>query len=274
MSQDSPSSVVFSADDFGLTQSVNEAVERAHIEGVLTQASLMVATPAAADAVKRARRLPALKIGLHLVLVDGDSLLGHDCLPHVTGPDGRFGRDQVRRGFTYFLSPAARRELESEIRAQFRAFLASGLPLHHADAHKHMHMHPIIAEMMMRIGADYGLKRIRVPAEPPAVLKACGETMHAASYALYAWSGVLRRMACSHGLACADHVFGIHWSGRMVEACVRSLLAHLPPGSSEIYFHPATEQDDILRSLMPDYQHVEEFQTLLALADHSSLRKV
>ena len=82
-------SIVFSADDFGLTRSVNEAVERAHTHGVLTQASLMVAAPAAADAVARARRLPGLRLGLHLVLVDGDSLLGHGRLPLVTGPDGR-----------------------------------------------------------------------------------------------------------------------------------------------------------------------------------------
>src|SRR6202034_3911948 len=50
--------VIFSADDFGLTESVNEAVELAHRKGALTSASLMVAGPAAADAVRRARALP------------------------------------------------------------------------------------------------------------------------------------------------------------------------------------------------------------------------
>ncbi|MDE1907534.1 MAG: ChbG/HpnK family deacetylase, partial [Rhodospirillales bacterium] len=76
--------VIFSADDFGLTESVNEAVERANREGCLTQASLMVAAPAAEDAVRRAKALPGLNIGLHLVLVDGDSVLGHARLPHIT----------------------------------------------------------------------------------------------------------------------------------------------------------------------------------------------
>jgi predicted glycoside hydrolase/deacetylase ChbG (UPF0249 family) len=37
--------VTFTADDFGLTQSVNEAVERAHRAGKLHAASLMVAGP-------------------------------------------------------------------------------------------------------------------------------------------------------------------------------------------------------------------------------------
>jgi hopanoid biosynthesis associated protein HpnK len=257
--------IIFSADDFGLTQAVNEAVEIAHRDGVLTQASLMVAAPAAADAVERARRLPGLKLGLHLVLVDGQSLLGHARLPTITGPDGRFGRDQVRRGFTYALSPAARRELDSEIRAQFAAFRRTGLPLHHADAHKHMHMHPVVAELMMRIGAEYGLKRLRVPAEPRAVLRACGERPGIGAFALYQWSKLLRGMARRHRLASPDHVFGIAWSGQMTEARLRRLLKHLPPGSSEIYFHPATERDRDLQALMPDYDHIGEFQALLAV---------
>src|ERR1700722_13277360 len=132
---------IFSADDFGLTVSVNEAVELAHTNGVLTQASLMVAAPAAADAVRRAKGLPGLDTGLHLVLVDGDSLLGHEKLPTITMPDGKFGRDQAALGVKYFFSPAARRELKAEIHAQFAAYAATGLKLHHADAHKHMHLH-------------------------------------------------------------------------------------------------------------------------------------
>jgi hopanoid biosynthesis associated protein HpnK len=259
-----PTSVVYAADDFGLTESVNEAVEIAHRDGCLTQASLMVAAPAAADAVARARRLPGLAVGLHLVLVDGDSTLGHAALPHITGPDGRFGTDQVARGLRYFASPAARRELAREIRAQFEAFRATGLALHHADSHKHMHLHPTVARLMITIGREFGLTRIRIPAEPPAVLAACGETPTLGACALHAWSSVLRHQARRAGLTSPDHVFGIKWSGRMTEDKVRVLRAHLPAGSSEIYFHPATEQDASLAQLMPGYRHAEELQALLA----------
>src|SRR5262249_15424164 len=44
--------LIVTADDFGLHPSVNEAVERGARDGVLTAASLMVAAPAAADAVR------------------------------------------------------------------------------------------------------------------------------------------------------------------------------------------------------------------------------
>ncbi|NNM58025.1 hopanoid biosynthesis-associated protein HpnK [Acidocella sp.] len=255
--------LIFSADDFGLSVGVNEGVELAHTQGVLTQASLMVAAPGAADAVRRARALPGLKVGLHLVLVDGDSLLGHAKLAHITGPDGRFGQNQAALGFKYFFLRAARRELRAEIRAQFKAFAATGLPLHHADAHKHMHLHPTVAAMMIAAGREFGLTRIRVPAEPPGVMKACGARVGFGDYALYYWSRLLRFQA--RRLESARHVFGLKWSGHMTIERVRLLLRHLPAGSAEIYFHPAAARDAAVQGLMPDYEHEAELAALLAL---------
>ncbi len=255
--------IIFSADDFGLTQSVNEAIEIANTKGRLTQASLMVAAPEAKDAIARAHRLPNLKTGLHLVLIDGDSLLGHAKLPNITTPDGKFGRNQTALGFQYFVSPAARRELQAEIRAQFAAFAATGLNLHHADAHKHMHLHPTVAALMIRIGTEFGLKRIRVPAEPPKIMENCGEKISFSERALFAWTRVLRNQASRAGLASPDHVFGIKWSGHMHSARIKNLLEHLPPGSTEIYFHPATYRDGTLKKLMPGYEHEAELQALL-----------
>ncbi len=255
--------IVFSADDFGLSVGVNEGVERAHTQGVLGQASLMVGAPAAADAVRRAKELPGLKVGLHLVLVDGDSLLGHARLPHITRPDGKFGQNQAALGVKYFFSPAARRELRAEIQAQFAAFAAAGLELHHADAHKHMHLHPTVASMMIAVGREFGLARIRVPAEPPGVMKSCGECVTFADYALYYWSWLLRFQA--RGLARTAHVFGLKWSGHMTTDRMRRLMQNLPEGSVEIYFHPAAYRDAELQRLMPDYEHEAELRALLEL---------
>jgi len=263
MTQNKNAKVIFSADDFGLTESVNEAVAFAHTSGVLTQTSLMVAAPAAADAIARAKQLPTLNVGLHLVLVDGDSLLGHAKLLNITDPDGRFPNRQAALGVKYFFSAAARRELAAEIRAQFTAFAATGLPLHHADAHKHMHLHPTIGRLMIEIGREFGLNKIRVPAEPPAVLQACGEAITVADRALYVWTRILRAQARRAGLATTNHVFGIKWSGQMTGARVATLLQNLPPGSSEIYFHPATRSEPTLQSLMPGYDHEAELAALL-----------
>jgi len=255
--------VVFSADDFGLSESVNEAVERAFREGVLSAASLMVAGPAAADAVRRARALPGLRVGLHLVAIEGQAVLPPAEIPDLVDASGWFPSDQLRLGVKYFFRPRVRRQLAAEIRAQFNAFTATGLTLDHANAHKHMHLHPTVGRLMLRIGAGFGLRSVRIPAEPPSVLARCGTPVGWDAHALYYWTRVLRWQARRAGMTTNDYCFGLAWSGHMTAERVRRLLRELPDGVSEIYFHPAVASDAALARLMPDYEHAAELATLL-----------
>ena len=88
--------LIVTADDFGASLAVNEAVEQAHREGILTAASLMVAGDAAADAVARARAMPSLGVGLHLVLVEGRPVLPPESIPALVDQTGRFRCDMAR----------------------------------------------------------------------------------------------------------------------------------------------------------------------------------
>ena len=63
--------VIITGDDFGLALPVNEAIEIAYREGVLTTTSLLVGEAAADDAIRRAIRNPGLRVGLHLAVCDG-----------------------------------------------------------------------------------------------------------------------------------------------------------------------------------------------------------
>lgn len=257
-------SVTFTADDFGLTESVNEAVELAHRAGTLHAASLMVAAPAAADAARRARAMPGLRVGLHLVVIEGPATLPQAEIPDLVDQYGQFPSNQLRLGIDYFARPRVRRQLAAEIRAQFTAFAGTGLPLAHADAHKHMHLHPIVGRLMLDIGREFGLPRVRVPAEPPAIMARCGTPVGLGGHALYHWSRLLRHQVHAAGMATTDHCFGIAWSGHMTHRRLVRLMANLPHGDSEIYFHPAAARDEVLRRLMPDYEHEAELAALLA----------
>jgi hopanoid biosynthesis associated protein HpnK len=265
--------VIVSADDFGLSEAVNEGVERAHRDGVLTSASLMVAGDAAEDAVRRARRLPGLRVGLHLVAIEGRAVLPPAAIPALVDAQGWFGSNQVRLGLNYFFRPLVRRQLAAEIAAQFAAFAATGLTLAHADAHKHMHLHPTVGALLLREGARHGLPRVRVPMEPAAVLAACGTRVGPGARALAAWTRLLRWQVRRAGMQASDAVFGIAWSGAMTEARVLALLARLPEGESEIYFHPAARRDAALDRLMPGYRHEEELAALLSPAVREALRR-
>ncbi len=255
--------VTFSADDFGLSLAVNEAVERAHRDGILDQASLMVAGPASEDAVRRAHAMPTLRVGLHLVLVEGPAVLPRTDIPDLVDANGQFPSGQTRLGFRYFFRPEARRQLAREIHAQFAAFAATGLTLDHANAHKHMHLHPTVARLTIDIGRGFSLSTVRVPAEPPATMRRLGTPPGLGDRALYAWTELLRRRLRRAGLRTTDHCFGLAWSGHMTRERVRRLLNELPDGSSEIYFHPATRRDTSLVRLMPGYEHEAELETLL-----------
>ena len=234
---------------------MNEAVERAHVDGVLTHASLMVAGPAAADAVARAKRLPGLGVGLHLVVVEGPAVLGREWFPS----------DQLRLGLRYAFDPRTRRHLDAEIAAQFAAFVATGLPLSHADAHKHMHLHPTVGAMLLRHGRAHGLNRVRVPYEPSSIRAG------PAGHAMREWTRVLRWQCARAGVATPDQVFGLAWSGHMTENRVRRILDNRPMGDVELYFHPATRRDALLTRLMPGYEHEAELAALLSPAVRARL---
>ena len=258
--------LIICADDFGRDLAVNEAVETAHRDGILSTASLMVAAPAAADAAERARRLPGLRVGLHLVLVDGAAVSPPGDIAGLVGADGRFDDNQTRAGFRFFFQPGMRRRLATEIEAQFEAFRATGLPLDHVNAHKHMHLHPTVARLIVEIGRDYGMRAVRLPAEPVAALRRAvpGERHRGAAYAPAV--AALRRRLGRAGLASNDHVFGIAWSGSMVEERLLALLPYLPAGVSDLYCHPATHTTPRLAAEMPGYRHADELAALVSPA--------
>jgi predicted glycoside hydrolase/deacetylase ChbG (UPF0249 family) len=78
--------LIITADDFGAAVEVNQAVELAHRDGILSAASLMVSGAAANDGVQRARTMPQLRVGLHLVLVDGKPVLPAGSVPPRSRP--------------------------------------------------------------------------------------------------------------------------------------------------------------------------------------------
>ncbi len=261
--------LIFNADDLGLSPQVNAAVEQAHREGVLTAASLMVGEPALAEGVAIARRNPALAIGLHLTLTDGTPTLPPERIPALTQPNGRFRDDMAGLGLTLALSPAARAQLRAEIAAQFAAFAGTGLPCDHLNAHKHYHLHPIIAAIAFREAARHGVKAVRIPWEPPALIHAVEPAAATQPRALYPFTALLRRLAARHGLRAPDRVVGLAWSGAFTAQRLAAVLPHIPPGVTEVYLHPATA--DGFPGEAPGYRYAEELAALLDPAVRTAL---
>ena len=256
-----PRRLIVTADDFGLSPEVNAAVERAHREGVLTSASLMVGERAAPEAIEVARRNPRLAVGLHLTLTDGAPVLPPERLPALARADGRFRDDMAGVGLALAASAAARAQLRAEVAAQVEAFRATGLACDHLNAHKHFHMHPVIAAVAFRAARGAGVRAVRVPWEPPALVRSVEPGSRAVPRALWPLAALLRRSAARHGLAAPDRVVGLAWTGAFTADRLAALLPRLPAGTTEIYLHPASR--DGFAGGAPGYRHADELAALL-----------
>jgi chitin disaccharide deacetylase len=246
-----PPGLIITADDFGLHASVNIAVERAYREGVLSAASLMVAAPAADDAVERARASPGLRVGLHLVLADGRAVLPPQAIPDLVDTSGRFGSRMARDGARFFLLPQVRRQVAAEIRAQFAAFAATGLPLDHVNAHKHFHLHPTVLSLVIAVGRPFGLRAVRLPREAQLAPW------------LRPWLWLLQRRLRAAGISHNDYMLGLRQSGRLDEAAMLAALGALAPrGLGEIYLHPALQRE--VPGGGPGYRHADELAALVS----------
>lgn len=255
------SHLVVTADDFGLSVEVNTAVEQAHRDGILTAASLMVGAPAAADAVARARRLPRLRVGLHVVLLEARPVLRRDAIPDLVDASGRFRADMVRLAIEIAAHPAVRAQMRAEVAAQFAAFRDAGLPLDHVNAHKHFHLHPSILAAVLDEARRASVRVLRLPVEPAAVLATTGQgASPLCARATAWWARRLARAVRRRGFAVPDHVLGLAWSGAMTPSRLAALLRHLPDGVTEIYTHPATA--DAFPGAAPGYRYTDELAAL------------
>ena len=227
----------------------------------------MVSAPQAADAISRARSLPTLNVGLHLVLVSGKPCLPSAQIPDLCNKQNEFSSNAVVSGCKMFFLAKVRRQLEAEIRAQFEAFNQSGLRLDHVNAHKHMHLHPAVLEMIIRIGKDYGITAVRIPDEPPldALIESKKEWVQRYARWLFLKPLVsrMKRKLQENNIHFNDFVYGLHDSGHMNIETVIRILSHLPAGLSEMYMHPATGSQDNIDPAAIDYEFEAEFKALI-----------
>ena len=263
--------LVITADDFGLSEEVNEAIEVAHCTGLLRAAGLMVAGPAASDAARRARRLPELRIGLHIVLVEGRPALPPTQISDLVDSRGNLRADMFRLGVDIIRHSTVRQQVAAEITAQFELFRATSLPLDHVSGHKHFHIHPTVAASVLSIGRRYGMRALRVPQEPAAVLARI-EPVTASWSATTPWAQILRIRARRAGLITPDAVFGLRWSGAMTATRLQGLLGQLPRGLIEIYMHPAMA--DRFEGYAIGYRYKDEFAALCDPASRVATRNL
>jgi hopanoid biosynthesis associated protein HpnK len=238
--------LIVNADDFGRSSAINQAVIRAHREGILTTASLMVSGQAAEEAVQLARQNPSLGVGLHLTLVCGRACLPEKEIPGLVTKDGEFADGPVQTGIAYFFRSNLVPQLRRELAAQFEKFHQTGLRLDHVNGHLHFHLHPTIFALLMENAKAWKITAFRLTRDPFWL-----NARLAKGRWFYRWSHwmiylilsrraepALRRGNIRHTAA----VFGLLQNAQVDEPYVGKLLHRLPEGDSELYSHPSLDE--------------------------------
>jgi len=238
--------LIVNADDFGLSHSVNEAVIRAHRDGILTTASLMVNEAGFAAAVALAKENPSLGVGLHLTLLMGHSALPSEKIPGLVNTRREFSNSPIGVGMSYFFKRSLREQLRAEIHAQFEKFHATGLPLDHVNGHLHLHLHPTVFKILMEDAETLRIRHLRLTRDCLASSRrmARGHWFYRVSHAaIYEWlSGRAREPLRQRGIKHAQITFGLLQDSRVDEEYILKLLPELPPGDSELYSHPSLDK--------------------------------
>ena len=269
--------LIITGDDFGISSSVNEAIIRAHCEGILTSASLVINGRARGEAVALAKAHPQLGVGIHITLARGKATLPRKALPDLVDSSGDLPENPTLAGFRYFFDKRVRPQLKIEIESQVRQFMATGLAPSYIDGHLHMHVHPTILGILVDLAKRYAIPAFRLPRENLWVnLKLdrrnfWSKSLYALIYSCLCANA--QKALKAHGIAFPDRFFGLLAMGHINESYLLGVMDHFGKGVTEISMHPALTVPSEVGKWAPHYEYVQEFQALISAKVRESIQR-
>lgn len=248
---DSMKRLILNADDFGMTRGVNEAIIRAHRDGILTSTTLMATGDAFDDAIAKAKAMPALGVGCHVVLTGGAAVSPREKIPSLVDSGGRL--PESLPAFVAKVTSGAIKiaEIETEIRAQIQKIRAAGIEPSHVDSHKHTHAHPQVMHALGRVAREMKVPCVRKPVEnlgdswkaPRGTGRSSAQL--AAAAAVRAISARFHDAAKRYGLAAPDYFLGLATTGQLGPGALAQLIGRVREGTTEIMLHPGICDADL-----------------------------
>ncbi len=258
--------LVVNADDFGLDPAVNAAVARAHTEGILTSASLLVGAPQAEEAIAFAKTHPKLGVGIHLCLVQGRAVAAGSKVAGLADADGNLPDNAFQLSIKLASGKRVALAVEAELREQIARFLETGLRPTHFDTHQHTHIHPRVLEIVAALAREHGVTWVRAPVEPLGPALRCNRQRlprMVARWMIFATFGTRsQRELRGLGLRTADRSVGLLDSGHVTECFWSAYLPLLPEGLTEIFLHPAVPTNEEVDRRQRGYENAAELAAL------------
>lgn len=259
-----PLKLIVHADDFGLSERVNEGILQAHRHGILTSTSIIASGDAFDHAISLCKSTPTLDLGIHLTLVEERPLLDSRQVPSLTDNNGRlFGHAKtfVKR---YFAGQVSKEELRSELEAQVEKVVSQGIRITHLDGHQHLHVLPAVLDITVGLARKYDIPALRIPGEALSTYMLRGPGGFSRLCEL-----LVLKMFCYVGnkreLSSPESFAGFFFGGNLSRQNLLTVLQNLPrKGCCELMCHPGLDDPDSCHQHW-GYHWVDELE---ALTDH------
>jgi len=157
--------LIVTADDFGLSEKVNDGILEAFHKGVVRNTTVMVNYPDFEASVEFLKEAPGLDVGIHLNLTSGPPVLSPDRVSSLVDRQGKF------LGLGPFLARVALGRIQwSEVRMEWQAQIERGINrgcrFSSITSHQHIHMLPPLAKACASLAQENGIPAVRLSRYP------------------------------------------------------------------------------------------------------------
>ncbi len=254
--------ILVNADDFGRHVLINRAVAEAVERGILRSATLMPGGAAFDDAVEIARVHPALGVGIHLTLVNGNPVSAAEDIPTLVDETGHFYDNHGIFVKRYFAGKVSKEDIRRELFAQVRKMEKTGLALTHIDSHQHMHMLPGVIDIALDAAQAIGLSATRISKSPLFTGFSGNPAQLIGRAGLWTLSSLAKQHAKARHFRTPDHFAGIVAGEAVTERHLREIIENLQKGTTEIMMHPGTDNDILIKETAWNHDFEAEFAAM------------
>lgn len=152
--------IIVNADDFGLSNKVNEAIVQCFKEGIISSTTLMTNMPYAKEAVELAKKNGFTNsIGFHFNLIEGVPLSKEivQCSRLCKNNQLSYKRNSIWR-----FDGKEKSAIRAEFEAQYNRFISYGITPSHLDSHQHALTELPIYLCLRTLIKELGITKIRL----------------------------------------------------------------------------------------------------------------
>jgi len=228
--------LIVSADDFGLTKTINQGIAGACRDGIVTSVNLIPTGEAFADAVRLMKDLGLGEAGAHLAFTETSPLAGARGIRTLITLDGRFHKNRNLFLLRFLAGRIDLDELYRELKSQMDVIAMAGLRITDLSSHEHLHMIPAVLDIFIKLAKEYDVPAIRFPHSDWSALTGMEAAYRRIILAFFE-KGVGSSLRAA-GMIFPDHFRGLLDSGRMTEEALLAAIRSLDEGTTELVCHP------------------------------------